>query len=102
LIFAAFLLLAAFFVVYVLLPFWEQQFRHQRVQTGPSTEENLRSKKDEILEAMRDLEYDYKMNKVTSEDYDDLKERFTKEAIEIMKQLDKPKSGVQNSKKQLL
>jgi hypothetical protein len=87
-ILAAFILVAAFFAVYILLPFWEESFRKKRLEYAGAEKENLTLRKNEILEAMTDLEYDFKMHKVNQEDYDHLKENLTKEAVEIMKKLD--------------
>jgi hypothetical protein len=87
-ILAAFILVAAFFAVYILLPFWEVSFRKKRLEYAGTEKENLVLRKNEILEAMNDLEYDFKMQKVNQEDYNHLKEDLTKDAVEIMKKLD--------------
>jgi hypothetical protein len=87
-ILATFILVAAFFTVYILLPFWEVSFRKKRLEYAGTEHENLVLRKNEILEAMNDLEYDFKMQKVNQDDYNHLKENLTKEAVEIMKKLD--------------
>jgi len=87
-ILAAFILIAAFFIVYTLLPFWEKGFRSRRLDFTGLEKESMAGRKSAVLEAMRDLEYDYKMQKVTDEDYHHLKETLTKEAVDIMKKLD--------------
>ena len=83
-----FVLIAAFFAVYILLPFWEKDFSKQRLEFAGAEKENLAGRKSAVLEAIRDLEYDYKMQKVTEDDYHNLKEKLTKEAVDIMKNLD--------------
>ena len=88
-ILAIFVLIAGFFVVYTLLPFWEKEFRKQKVDYSGLEKDSLLGQKNAVLEAMRDLEYDYKMQKVTEDDYHHLKENLTKEAVEIMKKLDR-------------
>ena len=92
-ILAAFLLLAAFFALYIAMPFFEDGYRRRKLEFSDSKKENLTHSKDEILEAIRDLEYDYKMQKMTEQDYLLLKESLTKEAVEIMKQLDSLEKG---------
>ena len=87
-ILAAFIIVAAFFAVYILLPFWEASFSKKRLEYAGTEKENLVLRKNEILEAISDLEYDFKMQKVNQADYDQLKEKLMKEAVEIMKQLD--------------
>jgi len=83
-----FVLIAAFFAVYTLLPFWEKNFRRRKLEFASGEKETLAGRKGAILEAIRDLEYDYKMQKVTEDDYHHLKEKLTKEAVDIMKKLD--------------
>ncbi|MCI0413566.1 hypothetical protein L0222_12305 [bacterium] len=87
-ILAAFILVAAFFAIYILLPFWEESYRKKRLEYAGTEKENLILRKNEILEAMRDLEYDFKMQKVSLDDYSHLKESLTKQAVEVMKKLD--------------
>jgi hypothetical protein len=87
-ILALFILVAAFFAVYTLLPFWEKRFRRVRLDFAGAEKENLVGRKSAVLEAIRDLEYDYKMQKVTDDDYHRLKEKLTNEAVDIMKKLD--------------
>jgi len=76
------------FVVYALAPFFEKGFRNRKLKMGSSHQENLVFRKEEMLNAMEDLEYDFKMKKMAEEDYRQLKEKMTAEALEIMKQID--------------
>jgi hypothetical protein len=92
-ILAVFLLIAAFFAVYILMPFFEETFRKKRLDFGEAEVEELRQKKEQVLEALRDLEYDYKMQKMTELDYKNLKEKLTQQAVEIMKTLDSLEKG---------
>ena len=96
-ILGAFILLAAFFAAYILMPFFERGFKNRSLNTGEMEKESLAHRKDQILEAIRDLEYDHKMQKITDQDYDQLKEKLTKEAVEIMKRLDSLENTVLNS-----
>ena len=88
-ILAVFILIAGFFAVYTLLPFWEKGFSRQKLDFTGMEKDSLVGRKNAVLEAMRDLEYDYKMQKVTEEDYLHLKENLTNEAVEIMKKLER-------------
>jgi|GEM_PF-5033478 len=49
----------------------------------------LRSRKEMLLAALKDLEDDYSTSKICDEDYGPLKHQLTGEAIEIMKRLDR-------------
>jgi hypothetical protein len=88
-ILAAFILVAAFFVVYIMLPFWEENFRKKKLDFVGTERDNLTLRKNEILEAIHDLEYDFKMQKIAEQDYGQLKENLTKQAVEIMKKLER-------------
>jgi len=96
-ILAAFILLAGFFAAYILMPFFDKNLKSRKLNTGETEKENLAHRKEQVLEAIRDLEYDHKMHKITDQDYDQLKERLTKQAVEIMKRLDSLENGVLDS-----
>ncbi len=94
-ILAAFIIVAVFFAVYTLSPFFEKDYRRKKLEADTSQQENLMNRKNEVLEAIRDLEYDYKMQKVTDEDYVHLKEKLSADAVELMKKLDHPEDRPQ-------
>jgi len=85
-----FFIVVGFFAIYVFSPFFERAFRNRRVASASVVQENLGFRKQEILGALEDLEYDYKMKKMTEPDYEQLKEKLTREAIEVMKKLEQP------------
>jgi hypothetical protein len=85
-----FWILAALIVFYVLSPFFERAFRKRRLVAEADVHQNLLFRKEEILSALSDLEYDYQMKKMSESDYLQLKEKLRQEAIEIMKKLDEP------------
>ena len=87
-VYVLFIVMAVFFGVYVVLPFWEKGFRRKRLDFSDAERESLISRKGAVIDAMRDLEYDFKMQKVTEDDYKQLKANLTKEAVDIMKKLD--------------
>jgi hypothetical protein len=87
-VYVLFIVIAVFFGVYVLLPFWEKSYRRKKLDFSGTERENLVSRKAAILDAMRDLEYDFKMQKITEDDYNQVKTNLTKEAVDIMKKLD--------------
>lgn len=89
-IWVAFYLVVGFFALYVLSPFFERSFRNRKLASSAVAQENLMFRKEEILGALDDLEYDYKMKKMTEPDYDQLKEKLTGEAIDVMKKLEQP------------
>jgi|SRR5687768_10337834 hypothetical protein len=87
-ILAAFILIAGFFAIYTLLPYFEQNYRKKRLEFDETELENLTHRKNEILEALRDLEYDHKMRKISDQDYIQVKESLTQQAVDAMKEMD--------------
>lgn len=76
------------FALYVLLPFFDKNFRSRRLEFVSPEQEELTFRKDEILANMNDLEYDFQMKKITEPDYLQLKEKMTQDYINIKKKLD--------------
>ena len=83
-----FYIVAGFFALYVFSPFFERAFRKRTLTNVAPARENLVFRKEEILGALNDLEYDYKMKKMAEPDYEQLKEKLTREAIDVMKKLE--------------
>jgi hypothetical protein len=92
-ILAAFILVAGFFAAYILLPFFEKSYKNKSLSYGETDKENLTYRKEQVLDAIQDLEYDHKMHKITDQDYNQLKEKLTQQAVEIMKRLDALENG---------
>lgn len=81
-------LVATFFAVYALLPFFDNNYRNKRLSGGTGERENLILRKEEVLTALNDLEYDFRMKKIGEPDYLQMKETLTREAIDLMKRAD--------------
>ncbi len=50
--------------------------------------EDLQARKEEIYAAIRDIDFDFRMGKLSQEDYAALREQYKTEAINLMKKLD--------------
>jgi hypothetical protein len=83
-----FSLIAAFFVVYAILPFFDKNYRNKHLPGSTGERENLLLRKEEVLTALNDLEYDFRMKKIGEPDYLQTKEILTREAIDLMKSAD--------------
>ncbi|MFQ5722462.1 MAG: zinc ribbon domain-containing protein [Candidatus Aminicenantales bacterium] len=55
----------------------------------------MEEKKRAIYSALKELEFDFKMGKLTEEDYYKLKSRYEREAIDVLKQLDRSSLSVE-------
>ena len=65
----------------------------QKRQSAPNLEsesalEELIAQKDEVYTAIKDLEFDYMADKLTDEDYQELREKYEAEAILILQQME--------------
>ncbi|MGH7452435.1 MAG: zinc ribbon domain-containing protein [bacterium] len=82
-------ILTALFVGYPLL-----QKRQQKVSFALNHRaQELEARKAEIYAAIRDIDFDYRMGKLSQEDYETLREQYKTEAIGMMKQIDEMQLG---------
>ncbi len=52
---------------------------------------NLNSEKERIYSELRDIEFDYKLGKITDDDYRHLNNKYKMRAADIIKEIDKLK-----------
>lgn len=50
--------------------------------------ENLVSQKEHTYAAIKELDFDYNMGKLSEEDYQELKKQYKQKAVDILKQID--------------
>ena len=55
--------------------------------------EDLEAKKIEVYKAIKDIEFDYEMGKLSREDYEELRSQYKAEAVNILKQMDQVRPG---------
>ena len=79
--------LAIITAVIVGYPLWQKSQRKISFALNHQNEE-WQARKAEIYAAIRDIELDYRMGKLSTEDYEALREQYKNEAIQIMKKLD--------------
>lgn len=82
-----FFLIFGLFAAYAFAPLLDKALRNKPILVDAEREELL-FRKEEVLDALNDLEYDLKMKKMSVEDYKHLKEGLTQQAVELMKKLD--------------
>lgn len=80
-------------IVFVALPFLsnaEEAAREERVMT---TRESVLKRKEDIIGSLKDIEMDFRMGKLSPEDYQALKSEFEERAIAVLREEDTlPKS----------
>jgi hypothetical protein len=83
------LALAVGVAAFVLAPLLRTGAAEDETRTSAGSElQDLRSRHDMALGALRDLEDDRATGKIDERDYEELKGRLTAQAVEILKELD--------------
>jgi hypothetical protein len=83
------LLVATAAVAFVVAPLMRKDAAEaERVAMAISELEELQSRREMLLVALKDLEDDRVTNKINNEDYAELHARLTGQAVEVMKQID--------------
>lgn len=77
-------ILTAIFVAY---PLFQKQQRKVSFALNHRAQE-LEARKAEIYAAIRDIDFDYRMGKLSQEDYETLRDQYKTEAVGLMKQID--------------
>ncbi len=78
-------------VVAMLAPFWgsrKEQLSFELLDEEFREVEALVSRKLTLVQALRDIEYDWKTNKISKEDYERFKRSCERQAVGVMRRLD--------------
>ncbi len=68
---------------------WARERNEQSPPAAASDERKL-----QVYEALRDLEYDWRMHKISAGDYRKLKRSLTREALEVLSERERRGAGV--------
>ena len=85
------LILAILVAIYIALPFFQNRIRHLSFEVNHRAED-LETRKKEIYAAIRDIDFDLKMGKLSEEDHQELKEQYKQDAIHLLKEIDQIQS----------
>lgn len=87
---AAFILIAAGVLLFVFTPLFDTRYAGTLDQTSrkETRRRALIEQRDMVYEAIRELDFDYRMGKVEADDYRQTRARYTARAVELMKALD--------------
>lgn len=75
-------------IAYIGYPFYQSRRKKISFELNHRAEE-LESRKTEIYAAIKDIEFDYQMGKLSEEDYKELKQQYRLEAVDLLKEIDK-------------
>lgn len=78
-------------IIYVGLPLFRSKTAHKirsLQQLQKQRAEGLLTRKDTIYSTLKDLDFDYKMGKLSEQDYEELKTQYEKEAVSLLQKID--------------
>jgi len=88
-IIAAFILIAAGVLLFIFTPLFGTHGTITQTSSREKRRRELLEQRDMAYEAIRELDFDYRMGKVEEDDYQQTRARYTTQAVELMKALDK-------------
>ncbi len=89
-------LFTLFAIVSLLKPFVasrRDQLRYEVLHEDLRRVEALVAHESTLLQSLRELEFDHDLGKLTDEDYKDLKRRYERQAVKVMRELDELHGG---------
>lgn len=78
--------------VYLSRPWWAKEGQFDSANPD-SPEKSLNERHEQIISALRDLDFDHEVGKVTAEDYNLLRQSLLAEAATVLTQLDESRAG---------
>ena len=89
-------------IIFVALPFLADADEAAREEKKLTARESALKRKEDIIGNLKDIEMDFRMGKLSQEDYDALKSEFEDRAIAVLHEMDSleaPKSPPRSKKK---
>lgn len=74
-------------IAYVVRPYWQRQSTIGLHKSNGQLAD-LKTKRDTLLAAIKDIEFDYQTGKISAEDFSEMNARYRFQAIEMMKRID--------------
>ena len=90
-IIAAFILIAAGILLFIFTPLFDPRDTStiNQISRREARRRELIEQRDMVYEAIRELDFDHRMGKVEEDDYRQTRARYTAQAVELIKSLDK-------------
>jgi len=76
-------------LAYVCRPLFVERGEVERTSSRESKRRELLEKREQVLEAIREIDFDHQMGKIEGDDYTETRGRYEAQAIELIDQLDK-------------
>ena len=76
-------------LAYVCRPLFVERGEGERTSSRESKRRELLEKREQVLEAIREIDFDHQMGKIEGDDYTETRGRYEAQAIELIDKLDK-------------
>jgi ribosomal protein L32 len=90
---AVFTLVSAYHLVMPFLSSRQDLLRFEVLDEDLRRVEELAAQKSTLLKTLRDVEFDFETGKISESDHRDLKQRYERQAVEVMRALDEIHGG---------
>lgn len=89
------IILSIILIIYVIIPLTENKYKLAFVPFIKKNKKvnNLQERKNELLGALKEIEFEYQMGKLSEQDYNDLKNDYQTNALKVLRELDKKNNG---------
>ena len=74
-------------VLYIAYPLLQEKKKESRPYDEATDEEKALQEKEKIIESLKDIDMDFRMGKLSAEDYQSLKREFEQRAVEIFQRV---------------
>ena len=83
-----YVLITAAMMVFVFRPLFLERGKVDRASDRKTKRQALIENREQVLEAIREIDFDHKMGKSEGEDYRETRERYAAQALELINQID--------------
>ena len=75
-------------IAFVFRPLFQESGEVERASNRESRRRELVEKREQVLEAIREIDFDHKMGKIEGDDYQETRSRYEAQAVELINKLD--------------
>ena len=74
-------------VLYIAYPLLQEEKKESAPEDEVTDEEKAQHEKEDIIESLKDIDMDFRMGKLSTQDYQSLKGEFEQRAVEIFQRV---------------
>jgi len=74
-------------VLYIAYPLLKEEKSEPAPEDGTTDQEKLLNEKEDVIENLKDIEMDFRMGKLSTQDYQSLKSEFEQRAVNVFQKL---------------